>query len=252
MTGRHDVAAPSRGVLANLRVVWHLVGPDRRGLAVGVVATVLLALLLLVPPLLTKILIDDGITTGDTDVVAGVALASLGLVVVSLGLQVAASYFTYAPSATMVVVLQRQMFRRLVGLPSGYRTTLPVGITLSRLTNDAAESRSLITAGLPVVVTNVVSIVGSVVLMFVIDRRLAMATIAFVLPVLWLITPCIGGSSCPSTTGCATPSARSREAPVSPSPWSRSSSPTTRRNGTGTGSSTPPGAAPTPRCARCG
>jgi ATP-binding cassette subfamily B protein len=188
VTGRHDVAAPSRGVLANLRVVWHLVGPDRRGLAVGVVATVLLALLLLVPPLLTKILIDDGITTGDTDVVAGVALASLGLVVVSLGLQVAASYFTYAPSATMVVVLQRQMFRRLVGLPSGYRTTLPVGITLSRLTNDAAESRSLITAGLPVVVTNVVSIVGSVVLMFVIDRRLAMATIAFVLPVLWLIT----------------------------------------------------------------
>ena len=71
-----------RTLLTERRVLWRVLKPHRRELVGGLAATALFAVGLLLPPYLSKVLIDEGLLPGNTTVVYVVASAAVVLVAV--------------------------------------------------------------------------------------------------------------------------------------------------------------------------
>lgn len=138
------------------------------------------SLLLLVPPYLLKVLIDDGIKQGEVGMIVAVALVSAGLVVVTGLLDWAQQAALFGASAGAVGSLQQSAFANVLRWSAARRTGIPVGDTVSRLTNDAYATRSLVSKGLPQLITSLVSIVGAVVMMLALDWDLALVTLTVV------------------------------------------------------------------------
>jgi ATP-binding cassette subfamily B protein len=168
------------GELRELKALAHLLGPYRRGAVLGIGATVLWSILSLVPAYLTKILIDDGIDDQDRGTIVAIAATSALLVVAMWRLLVIQKYHLYDTAYRAVTSLQNLLFRHQLRLPIRYHETHPVGSSVSRLTNDAYAARKLINTGLPTMITSSVTLIGSLVLMVVLDWRMAVMTLLVV------------------------------------------------------------------------
>ena len=145
------------------------------------------SLLGLVPPYLLKVLIDDGIKQGDQRTIVAVALVSAGLVVATGLLDWVQQAALFGASARVVRSLQKLAFDHALRMPAARQASRPVGDTVSRITNDAYATRSLVSKGLPQLITSLVSIVGAVVMMFALDWDLALVTLT-VVPVVVLVS----------------------------------------------------------------
>jgi len=170
-----------------IRGLLHLLAPYRRESVAAVAVTVLWSLLSLVPAYLSKVLIDDGIDADNREVIAIAAATSAALVVVMWLLTIAQKYYLYDIAYRAVVSLQQLVFDHLVHLPVSYHQRRPVGQSVSRLTNDVMASRQLITSGLPTLITNSVSAIGALTLMFVLDWDMALVTL-LVVPIFMAIS----------------------------------------------------------------
>ncbi len=167
--------------LARLTAPYRL----RTGLAVG--SLVAASLTALAPPFLAKLAIDDGISAGDLDhltlivglfVVAGLA---------NLGTSAAQTYFTGWTGERILADLRNKLFRHLQRLSLGYYERNRAGVIISRLTNDVDALDQLVTDGVTSLFQNSLVLVGSAVILFFLDWRLALAALA-VFPIMAIAT----------------------------------------------------------------
>ncbi|MCY3784664.1 MAG: ABC transporter ATP-binding protein [Chloroflexi bacterium] len=171
--------------------------PHRRRLAVVFVLVVLAAAAANVGPLLLKIGIDDGICGGALDCSDltqvqgnGGLLAIVGMVYIgSLGLMWALNYFqvllTAAIGQASLRQLRNDMFAKLQRLSLSYFSRHPLGAVMSRITNDVDVISEFVTLGVTSLVGDVVMLVIIVGMMFGLDWRLALVSLA-VMPLMWL------------------------------------------------------------------
>lgn len=176
-----------RDNIKEIRAVAHLLGPYRREAILGMLATALWSLLILVPAFLTKVLIDDGIGNDDRGVVVGVAVVSAGVVVAMWLLTIVQKLYLFDIGYKATVSLQKLLLSHLLRLPPSYHESHPVGIAVSKLTNDIQAARRIITSGLPTMIVNAVTALGSLVMMLVLDWDMALVTL-IVVPVLLVIS----------------------------------------------------------------
>jgi ABC-type multidrug transport system fused ATPase/permease subunit len=138
-------------------------------------------------PYLIKVAIDQHIAQGNVPALERVALltfcAFLGLYVVTSGQQYLLSWVGQRVLAT----LRAQLFRHLQVLPLGYHDTHIVGVTLSRVINDVAVINELLSEGLITLVSDLLVLVGIVVVMLSMSPRLALLSFS-VLPLMVLAT----------------------------------------------------------------
>ncbi|MEO1057678.1 MAG: ABC transporter ATP-binding protein, partial [Actinomycetota bacterium] len=175
------------GELREIRTLAHLLRPYRRTAVAGIVATLAASLLLLVPSYLMKVLVDDGIADNDRGVVWVVAGASLTLVVATWTAVWVQQRSLYLVSARSTRSLQQLAFEHTIRLPPGYHEQTPVGDTVSRLTNDALQTRQLINRGLPSLIDSVATVLGALVVMLALDWLLALVTLS-VIPLLFIVS----------------------------------------------------------------
>ena len=169
--------------------------PHRRRLAVVFVLVVLAAAAANAGPLLLKIGIDDGICGGvqacdDPGLGNGGLLAIVGMVYIgSLGLMWALNYFqvllTAAIGQASLRQLRNDMFAKLQRLSLSYFSRHPLGAVMSRITNDVDVISEFVTLGVTSLVGDVVMLVIIVGMMFGLDWRLALVSLA-VMPLMWL------------------------------------------------------------------
>lgn len=187
----HDRPPPgvrsAGGHLDELRSLRHLLAPYRSSARIGIGATALAAIVYLVPAYLGKVLIDDGIDKGSYRVVAWTALASLATVATLFALRYLREKHLNLLANQMVVSLQHQTFHHLKDLPLEYHRDHPIGVSLSRVTNDVTATRHLVTSGLPSLIKSLVSITGALVIMVALDWQMALATLA-VVPILGVVS----------------------------------------------------------------
>lgn len=176
-----------RGEIKELQALIYLLRPYRVEALGWISATILLGIAFLVPSYLSKVLIDVGLEQSRTGVVIAAAVASALLVAVTWTLQRTSTMHSYNIGARAVVSLQGALFRKLMRLPPSYHEARPVGHTVSRLTNDVLATQKLITTGLPSLLTSLVSVLGALIMMFVLDWDLALVTLS-VVPVFVLIS----------------------------------------------------------------
>jgi ATP-binding cassette, subfamily B, bacterial len=153
----------------------------RAGLAVA--ALLAATATALAGPYLAKLAIDDGISKGDLTALGWIVAAFLLVGIANWGCSSAQTYFTGWTGERVLADLRRTLFRHLQGLSLGFYERNRAGVIISRLTNDVDALDQLVTDGVTSLVQNTLLLIGSIVILFLLDWRLALVTLT-ILPAL--------------------------------------------------------------------
>ena len=167
-----------RGLLALLR-------PYRWRVAAMLVSLLLATAAALAPPPLATLAIDDGIVPHD---VGTLNLVVVAFVVSALVLWAATWVETYLVGWVGQRVLQDlrvEVFSHLQRLSIGFYSRKRAGVLISRLTNDVEALDSLVSDGVVTLFQSSLTLVGTVVILFVLDAQLALLT-CLIFPVVLL------------------------------------------------------------------
>ncbi|HUG64137.1 MAG TPA: ABC transporter ATP-binding protein [Gaiellaceae bacterium] len=170
-----------------VRVLIRLARPYRARTALAVVTLVAYTGVALLPPYLAKIAVDDGIRRGDLQTLSIVVAAFLAAGVAAFLLSSAQTYYTGWVGERALADLRIQLFSHLQRLSLGYYERNRTGGIISRITNDVEALDQLVTDGISSLVQNSLVLVGTVIVLFLLDWRLALATLV-VLPLMGLAT----------------------------------------------------------------
>lgn len=170
-----------------LATLAQLARPYRARIALGVLTLLLATATALAPPYLAKLAIDEGIAGGDRTRLWEIVGAFLAIGLLNWGTSYAQTYLTGWTGERMLADLRVRLFRHLQRLSLGFYERNRAGVVISRLTNDVEALDQLVTEGLSGLVQNSLTLLGTAILLFVLDWRLALATLA-VLPLMAVAT----------------------------------------------------------------
>jgi ABC-type multidrug transport system fused ATPase/permease subunit len=182
-----------RSIALLFAAVWKLLrGQDQRARKVrwmlgllrpyrGKVALMLVALLVatgagLAPPYLAGQAVDNGIVTGDVSALDWIVAA---FVVVATLYAVSTYVQTYLVGWVGTRALQdlrERVFSHLQTMSIGFFTRRSPGVLISRMTNDIEALNQLVTDGVVTMFSSVLTLVGVVVILLVLDVKLALVT----------------------------------------------------------------------------
>ncbi len=170
-----------------LRVLLRLARPYRGRTTLAVVTLIAYTGVALLPPYLSKLAVDEGIQPGDLRALSIIVVVFLVAGVASFVLSGAQTYFTGWVGERALADLRIQLFRHLQRLSLGYYERNRTGAIVSRITNDVEALDLLVTDGISSLVQNSLVLAGTIVVLFILDWRLALATL-IVLPLMGLAT----------------------------------------------------------------
>jgi ATP-binding cassette subfamily B protein len=134
----------------------------------------------LAPPLLAKLAIDDGISDGDMELLTVLVALFVAAGLANLATSSAQTYFTGWTGERILADLRITLFKHLQRLSLGFYERNRAGVVISRLTNDVEALDQLVTDGVTSLFQNTLMLVGSAVILFYLDWRLALAALAVV------------------------------------------------------------------------
>ena len=169
------------GMLARMAMPYR----GRTALAVGTLLAY--TLVALAPPYLAKLAVDRGLQHGDLDALTWIVALFLLAGATSFALSGLQTYFTGWVGERVLADLRDRLFRHLQRLSLGFYERNRTGVIVSRITNDVEALDQLVTDGVTSLVQNTLLLVGTAVVLFVLDWRLALATM-IVLPLMALAT----------------------------------------------------------------
>ncbi|HZR94923.1 MAG TPA: ABC transporter ATP-binding protein [Gaiellaceae bacterium] len=170
-----------------LGLLWSLTGPYRRRTALSVVSLLAATATALAPPYLAKYALDDAVAGrggGRLYVVVAVFVAA-GLA--NWAMVYVETYMTGWVGERILADLRMRLFEHLQRLSLGFFERNRAGVIISRLTNDVEAIDQLVTDGVTSLVQNSLTLVGTAIILFVLDWRLALATCA-VIPLMSVAT----------------------------------------------------------------
>jgi ATP-binding cassette, subfamily B, bacterial len=141
----------------------------------------------LAPPYLAKLAVDDGIRQENFKALTWIVVAFVGAGVASLVTSAAQTYFTGWTGERILADLRNRLFRHLQRLSLGYYERNRAGVIISRLTNDVDALDQLVTDGVTTLVQSTLFLFGTAIILFILDWRLALATLA-VMPLMAIAT----------------------------------------------------------------
>jgi ATP-binding cassette subfamily B protein len=164
-----------------------LTAPYRLRTALAVGSLLAATLTALAPPFLAKLAIDDGISQGDLGHLTLIVALFVAAGIANLGTSAAQTYFTGWTGERILADLRNKLFGHLQRLSLGYFERNRAGVIISRLTNDVEALDQLVTDGVTSLFQNSLMLLGSAVILFFLDWRLALAALA-VFPLMAIAT----------------------------------------------------------------
>jgi len=160
---------------------------SRRKLVIAIVAVLLASLAGLTPPYLLKVAIDNYISAGN---LTGLTFISLILIGVYLVYWISDYQRTYQISwlgQNMVNEIREQLFSHLQDLSFSFYDQSEAGRIISRVTNDTDTLSMIFAQGVIMVISDVLTLVGIVALMLLMNVHLTLVTL-FIVPLLLVST----------------------------------------------------------------
>jgi ATP-binding cassette subfamily B protein len=164
-----------------------LARPYRRRVLLSVASLLAATATALAPPYLAKVAIDKGIVAGDLSVLGWITVAFVAIGLLNWAASTAQTYTTGWVGERILADLRKRLFGHLQRLSLGYYERNRAGATISRLTNDVEALDQLVTDGAKSLVQNSLTLVGSAIILFLLDWRLALATLV-VFPLMGIAT----------------------------------------------------------------
>ena len=170
-----------------LGLLWGLTQPYRRRTAFSVLSLLAATATALAPPYLAKYALDDAIKAqGGRQLYLVVAIfVAAGLA--NWAMFYVETYMTGWVGERILADLRVRLFRHLQRLSLGFYERNRAGVIISRLTNDVEAIDQLVTDGVTSLVQNSLTLIGTAIILFILDWRLALATCA-VIPLMSLAT----------------------------------------------------------------
>jgi ATP-binding cassette subfamily B protein len=169
-----------------LTALYRLGRPDKTRVSLAIAALLGATLTALAPPYLVGRTID-GVSAGNTGELTWLVVAFLVAGLLGIAFSYAQTYYTGWTGERMLADLRNQIFRHLQRLSLGFYERNRAGVIISRLTNDVEALDQLVTDGVTSLVQNSLLLVGTAVLLFFLDWRLALATL-IVMPLMAVAT----------------------------------------------------------------
>ncbi|HEX4929518.1 MAG TPA: ABC transporter ATP-binding protein, partial [Gaiellaceae bacterium] len=164
------------GLLVRLTLPYR----GRTALALGTL--LVYTLVALAPPYLAKLAIDEGIRPGDLGRLTQIVFLFLGSALLALALSAANTYLTGWTGERVLADLRNKLFGHLERLSLGFYERNRAGVIISRITNDVEALDQLVTDGVTSLIQNTLLLLGTAVVLFFLDWRLALATLTVLVP----------------------------------------------------------------------
>ncbi|CUS25540.1 hypothetical protein FC70_GL001072 [Paucilactobacillus oligofermentans DSM 15707 = LMG 22743] len=142
---------------------------------------------LIVPQLTKKLINSSGLSHLDTRMIAILVIAFIA----QLGFGAVGGFLLRYVGETAVKTLREKLWKHLLELPVGYFDDHKSGESSSRVVNDTSVIKDLVTSQFPSFVTGAIQLMGSLIILFLMDWK--MATIMFsAVPIFALIMLPVG------------------------------------------------------------
>ncbi len=168
------------------RRVLTYAGPYRGTIALFLVCVVLTAAAGVVPPLLFKSIIDDGVLAGDIGVVIRLALIVAGVAVADAAIGVVQRWCSARVGEGLIYDLRTQVYDHVGAMQLAFFSRTHTGKLVSRVHSDVVGAQQAFTSTLSTVVSNVVSLVLTGIAMLSLSWQLTVAALVmlplFVIP----------------------------------------------------------------------
>jgi len=172
--GHVEKAKDPRGALE--RLLGYL-GAQRKLLALVLILTVAGTLLSLAGPIIMGVAIDQYIIPGNLGGLLGVSLILAGIYLLGSALDVVANWIMATVSQRSLKDLRRDLFEHTQTLSLSYFDRTSAGDIMSRLTNDVDAIGALLAQNVTDLVRSLLTLVGIVVVMFILNPWLAAASL---------------------------------------------------------------------------
>jgi ABC-type multidrug transport system fused ATPase/permease subunit len=176
-----------RATIRRARVLGRIAANYKGKVGLGIVALLFATATALAPPYLLKLAIDDGIRGGDLTKLGWLVVIFVAAAAINLVCSSAQTYYIGYAGERILADMRNDLFRHLQRLSLGFYERNRAGVIISRITNDVEAIDQLVTDGVQSLVQNTLTLVGTMALLFWLDWRLALATLA-VMPAMLIST----------------------------------------------------------------
>ena len=147
--------------------------------------TILISGLGVVRPLLMGDMIDDYALTGDERGLLVLTLVVIGLLILEALVQFFQSYWTSWLGQAVTYDLRDTLYRKLMGFKLRYFDRTPIGTLVTRAISDIETIENIFSQGLLAIMGEVLKLVVVVVVMFVVNWKLALLSLLPIPVLLW-------------------------------------------------------------------
>ena len=164
--------------LRNLRGILELLRPYRRRVVLMFAALLAATGAALAPPYLAGRAIDDGIRHHDIGALDVIVVLFLVSALVNWVATYAQTYLVNWVGERALQDLRLRIFRHLQSMSVGFYARRKTGVLISRITNDVEALDQLVTDGVVTLFSASLTLIGTVVILLLLDLRLALVTFA--------------------------------------------------------------------------
>ncbi len=172
--------------MSDLRRLLRYLSPYKKEAAL---ATILLGFVVIVDlsiPRLVQVIIDDGVSQGNTNVIMWTSILMIGASILSAALSIANTYYSVKASRSFEADLREALFKKIQTFSFGNLDDLNTGQLLTRLTSDLNMVQMMVTMGLRMFTRAPLMFLGSFGIMFATNPNLAIVILSL-LPVTLLL-----------------------------------------------------------------
>jgi ABC-type multidrug transport system fused ATPase/permease subunit len=160
-----------------LGTLFRLTRPYKARTLLSIVSMLLATATALAPPFLAKYALDYAIGENDLTKLWWIVGAFLAAGLLNWAMSYAQTYLTGWVGERILADLRNRLFDHLQDLSLGFYERNRAGVIISRLTNDVEAIDQLVTDGVTSLVQNTLTLLGTAILLFILDWRLALATL---------------------------------------------------------------------------
>ncbi len=166
-----------------MRRLLKYIKPHKKLIAFAILLNILFALLSSVRPYLTKVAIDDYISTSNYKGLITITIILFATLILQAVIQYVITYSTQYMGQSIIYKIRTEVFRHIQKLSLKYFDKTPVGKNVTRVTNDVEALNQMFSAGIVNIFSDVFIIVSIIVFMFYMSWNLSLITLS-VLPIL--------------------------------------------------------------------
>ena len=174
-----EVLSAVRGEPRRIGKLRHLVAllrPYRGRVVLMLIALLIATAAALVPPYLAGLAIDEGIQDGDLNALTMILIAFIAAALLNWGATYVQTYLINWVGQRALQDLRIQLFEHLQQLSIGFYSRNKAGVLISRMTNDVQALDQLVTEGIQTLFSATLTLIGTAVILIVLDPSLALVT----------------------------------------------------------------------------